>query len=114
MCVVSTSIRARLQSDLKTAMASRDRTTVAVLRTTLAALANAEAVSAEGSAPAVGAFSNEVDRLELTDDDVRRVIEGERAELLASAEEYEAVGQSDDAAGLREQVAVLDGYLALP
>ena len=103
-----------MQSDLKAAMSSRDRPTVAVLRTTLAALSNAEAVSEEGSRPAAGTFANEVDRRVLGDDDVRRVIEGERAELVSSAEEYDAVGQRDEASSLRAQVAVLDRYLAAP
>ena len=101
-----------MQADLKTAMSARDRTTVAVLRTTLAALSNAEAVSAAGSQPALGAFANEVDRKVLDDADVRAVIERERAELQASADEYEGVGQADEAAALRDQVAVLDRYLA--
>ena len=100
-----------MQSDLKLAMSARDRTAVAVLRTTLAALANAEAVSADGSRPAVGAFANEVSRRELDDAAIRRVIEGERAELAASADEYDAVGQRDEATALRQQLAVLDRYL---
>jgi uncharacterized protein YqeY len=101
-----------MQADLKTAMAARDRTAMAVLRTTLGALSNAEAVSATGSRPAVGTFANEVDRKELDDADVRAIVERERAELQASAEEYDAVEQHDEAAGLRAQVAVLDRYLA--
>ena len=108
----TSSIRERLQSDLKAAMSARDRTTVAVLRTTLAAVSNAEVVSAEGSRPAVGAFANEVRRRELGEGDVRCIVERERAELSASAEAYEAVGQTDGAAVLRSQVEVLDRYLA--
>lgn len=107
-------LRDRLQSDLKVAMSARDRSTVAVLRTTLAALSNAEAVSAEGSRPATGTFANEVDRKVLDEADVLGVIERERAELAASAGEYEALGQSDEAAALRAQLVVLDRYLAAP
>ena len=101
-----------MQSDLKAAMSARDRTTVAVLRTTLAALSNAEAVSAEGSRAATGAFATDVDRLELGEDDVRRLLERERDELAASADEYDSVGQGEEARGLRGQLAVLDRYLA--
>ena len=101
-----------MQSDLKAAMSARDRATVAVLRTTLAALSNAEAVSADGSRPATGAFANEVDRRELDDADIRRIVGAERAELASSADEYDAVGQADEAAGLRAQVGVLDRYLS--
>ena len=103
-----------MQSDLKAAMSARDRTTVAVLRTTLAALSNAEAVSAAGSRPALGTFANEVDRRELDDTDVRRIVEGERAELVASANEYDDVGQPDEATALRDQADVLARYLAAP
>ena len=105
-------IRDAMQADLKTAMAARDRGTVAVLRTTLAALANAEAVDAGASRPERGLFVNDVARRDLSDDDVRTVIERERAELAASADEYDGVGQSEEAATLRAQVAVLDRYLA--
>ena len=109
---MTTTIRDAMQADLKTAMAARDRNAVAVLRTTLAAIANAEAVSPDGSKPATGLFANEVARLELSDDDIRGVIERERAELTASADEYESVDQPTEAAELRAQVAVLDRYLA--
>jgi uncharacterized protein YqeY len=100
-----------MQADLKTAMSARDRNAVAVLRTTLAAISNAEAVDAAGSRPAVGAFANEVDRRSLDDAGIRAIVERERAELLVSAAEYDAVDQTADAATLREQVAVLDRYL---
>ena len=100
-----------MQADLKAAMSAKDRTTVAVLRTTLAALSNAEAVSADGSAPAQGTFANDVDRKVLDDADVVAVIERERAELAASADEYDAVGQAEEASALRAQLAVLDRYL---
>jgi uncharacterized protein YqeY len=106
-------LRETMQRDLKAAMAARDRTTVAVLRTTLAAMSNAEAVSAEGSRPSLGVFANEVDRNELDDADVRSIIQRERAELQASADEYDTVGQTEAAAGLRAQVAVLDRYLSI-
>lgn len=100
-----------MQADLKTAMSARDKTAVAVLRTTLAALSNAEAVSAAGSAPALGAFANDVERKLLDDADVRAVIERERDELAASAAEYDRVDQAAEAAALRAQVAILDRYL---
>ena len=100
-----------MQADLKAAMSAKDKTTVAVLRTTLAALSNAEAVSAEGSTPAQGTFANEVDRKVLDDADVVAIIQRERAELQASADEYDGVGQSEEAAALRAQLAILDRYL---
>jgi uncharacterized protein len=109
---VTTTLRETMQADLRTAMAARDKVRVAVLRTTLAALSNAEAVSAAGSRPSQGAFANDVERDELDEDRVLLVVDREREELRASAEEYESVGQHDEAATLRQQVAILDGYLS--
>ncbi|HMK11367.1 MAG TPA: hypothetical protein VK461_07285 [Acidimicrobiales bacterium] len=78
-----------MQADLTAAMKERDPSRVAVLRATLGALANAEAVDAP-SGP-----------VSLT----------ERAELLAAADERDALGLPDDAADLRGQAAVLTAYL---
>ncbi|HUP85164.1 MAG TPA: hypothetical protein VM143_05790 [Acidimicrobiales bacterium] len=104
-------VRERMQAELKAAMAARERTTVAVLRTTLAALSNAEAVTDVGSRPAVGAFANEVARRHLDDDAVRDVIAAERAELQAAGDEYRALGQSTEADELDARLAVLARYL---
>jgi hypothetical protein len=106
-----TEVRDRMQADLKAAMSARDRTTVAVLRTTLAAISNAEAVSDAGSRPATGTFANEVERRDLDEHAIVAVIAAERAELQASAAEYRGVGQSSEADELDARVAVLDRYL---
>ena len=81
-----------MQADLKQAMKDRDSSRVAVLRATLGALANAEAVE-----PPTGPISltaaagtTEVARRELSDAEVRAVIERERAELLVAADERRA------------------------
>src|SRR5262245_19012865 len=80
-------VRARMQADLKEAMKDRDSARVTVLRSTLGALANAEAVDAPTGPISLtaAAGTTEVARRELTHDDVRDVIERERAELLAAA-----------------------------
>ena len=104
-------LRERLEADLKTAMRERDRTRVSILRTTMSALSNAEAVDSSASRPQRGVYASEVARRELTDDEILAVLERERAELLASVGEYEAGGQHDAAAELRTKAAVLDGYL---
>ena len=105
------SLRERLESDLKAAMRDRDRERVSVLRTTLAALSNAEAVDASTSRPATGAFAADVERRDLSDDEILAILRRERDEFLASVEEYETGGQHDAAAGLRSKAAVLDRYL---
>jgi uncharacterized protein YqeY len=102
-----------MQADLKQAMKDRDSSRVAVLRATLAALANAEAVDAPSGPISLtaAAGSTEVARRELTDADVRVIVERERVELLAAAEERASLGLPDDAAELRSQAEFLQAYL---
>jgi uncharacterized protein YqeY len=106
-------IRIQMQADLKAAMKARDSSLVAVLRATLGALANAEAVEPLSGPISLtaAAGSTEVARRELSEDEVRAVIERERAELLAAAAEREGLGLPEDAAGLRAQAEVLGSYL---
>jgi uncharacterized protein YqeY len=106
-------IRAQMQADLKEAMKARDPSRVAVLRATLGALANAEAVEPLGGPISLtaAAGTTEVARHELSEDDVCAVIERERAEMLAAAAEREGLGLPEDAAGLRAQAEVLGSYL---
>ncbi len=102
-----------MQADLKQAMKDRDSSRVTVLRATLGALANAEAVEAPTGPISLtaAAGTTEVARRELTDEDVRAVIERERDELLAAAEEREVLGLSGDAQALRCQAEMLQAYL---
>lgn len=100
-------MRERLRADLLAAMKAKDETRIKVLRSTLAALGNAEAVDAS----TVPAGQTEVARRELTGDDVRSVIEAERAELEAAAAELAANGRTDEAEALRRRRAMLDRYI---
>jgi uncharacterized protein YqeY len=102
-----------MQADLKQAMKDRDSSRVTVLRATLGALANAEAVDAPTGPISLtaAAGTTEVARRELTEEDVRAVIERERAELLAAADERASLGLPEDADELRAQAAALDSYL---
>lgn len=100
-------IRERLQSDLGAALRARDARRTSVLRTTLSAIANAEAVEV-----AADTTATEVARKELTEDDIRAVVLGERAELLAAAADLRAHGRADAAADLEAKAAVLDAALA--
>ncbi len=106
-------IRAQMQADLKEAMKARDSSRVAVLRATLGALANAEAVEPLRGPISLtaAAGTTEVARRELSDAEVRSVIERERAELRAAADEREALGLHEDTAELRAQAEVLSSYL---
>ena len=111
-----TDLRTVLQSALLPAMRAGDADTVAVVRSALAAIANAEAVPAPSITPAdegpvagavTGVGSTEAPRRELTADEVREVVEHERQDRVQAAEESEAGGLGEYAARLRTQAAIL-------
>jgi uncharacterized protein YqeY len=105
-------IREALQRDLKVAMKARDRVRISALRGALSAVANAEAVevTAHSSTPVVG-FSTEVDRRELSESDVRSILERERDELLVTAAQVGEHGREAEADELRAQAEVLTAYV---
>jgi uncharacterized protein len=105
---VVNALRCRLEADLRVALSSGDAMRLSVLRTTLSALANAEAVDASLFGPDV----TEVPRRELVDDDIRGIVERERDELRTSADRMLRVGASDRARELVAQARLLDDYLA--
>jgi uncharacterized protein YqeY len=118
-----TDLHARLRDDLTTAMRERDRGTVRVLRTVLSALANAEAQPVDGSAPtthvasgpiagaATGLGATEAARRELDEHEVRAIVETERDERIAAADDLAARGAAAAAVELMSEVTVLDRYL---
>ncbi|MFI5625929.1 hypothetical protein ACIA03_20860 [Nocardioides sp. NPDC051685] len=125
-----TDLAARLRADLLTARKARDATATAVLRSTLAAIANAEALpvtetalstdgmasgsaSAEGpiAGAAIGVGATEAARRDLTDDDVRAVISGELAERLAAATDLDSHDATEKASQLRAEADLLGAYL---
>ncbi|RNL65211.1 hypothetical protein EFK50_04400 [Nocardioides marmoriginsengisoli] len=112
-----------LRTDLTTAMRARDTDRVRVLRTVLAAIANAEAqpaadagpVSARTSGPIAGAVSGlgatETDRRDLSEDEVRAIVRAEHDERIdaAGALPAQAAAQADV---LRAEAALLAEYLS--
>lgn len=104
-----------LRERLTSAMKQRDAVSMRVLRSTIAAIENAEAPSVdseqlrglaiERSPHGVGA--GEVDRVRLTARDVRAVVRREIDDRLAAAASYERTGRDDHAAQLRAEAAVL-------
>jgi hypothetical protein len=113
---VSADLRALLQSSLLPAMRAGDKDTVAVVRSALAAIANAEAVPVPATATAgdgpiagaaIGLGSTEAARRELTPDEVREIVELERQDRIRAAEESQAGGLGEYAARLRTQAAAL-------
>lgn len=102
-----------MQADLVTALKAGDAVAVAVLRTTLAALSNAEAINpaADGRPAPVGLFAD-VERRRLSPDDVVSIVAGERRDLEAAATMLDAAERPGEAAGCRVRAAILDRYLA--
>ncbi len=115
-----TGLQARLRADLLTARKARDTTATAVLRSTLSAIANAEALpvaeaalSAEGpiAGAASGVGATEAARRDLTDDDVRGIITDEQTERLSAATDMESHGAGEKAEQLRAEAELLAAYL---
>ncbi|MFI9451405.1 GatB/YqeY domain-containing protein [Amycolatopsis sp. NPDC052450] len=117
-------MRANLRDELKTALKAKDRVAISALRSALAAIDNAEAVPLDSvdQAPgittneqvagtAVGLGAAEVERLHLTEDDVRDIVAHEIRERTVSADEYERLGRADAADRLRAEAAVLERSL---
>lgn len=108
--------RDTLRESLLAARKARDTTRVAALRCALSAIDNAEtpdAVTLDGrtDGPVAGALSGlgagEVARRELTDVEIRDLIQHEIDERLAAADQYTAGGHHPQAADLRSQAEVL-------
>jgi len=103
----------RLAADLLVTRKARDAAAVNALRTTLAALANAEAPSApersSSAPPIVGLVEHE--RLILTTEDHLRILRDQIALRAAAAREYDEIGRSDAAVTVREEIGVLERYL---
>lgn len=114
------SVRVALSAALTAAMKRRDTGAVAALRSALGAIANAEAVDPTATgiasagaveASAVGVGAAEADRRELTEDEVRALVQGEIAALDSAASEYHCFGSHDQGERLLAQAAVLRGVL---
>jgi hypothetical protein len=110
---MSRSIREQMQADLMTALKGGDVVAVSALRTTLAALSNAEAVDPGPGAPLVRAgLLGDVERRWLSSDVIASIVIRERNELRAAAALLEEAGRPAEAAGCRARAAILDNYLA--
>jgi uncharacterized protein YqeY len=105
-------LRQRLQDDLRHAMKARDRTRISVLRATLGAIANAEAVPSTDR-PNVGGrdLPTEVERRLLTEADVVEVVARELGELRGDAELHRSRGDAGPLADLEARIGILSAYL---
>lgn len=108
------SVRDELRDDLRRAMRERDRPAVRAIRSTLGAIANAEAVPAperlDDPLGSVG-LSVDVPRRELSADDVRAIVLAEVRERRTAIADYERHGRTERADELRAELRALDRYV---
>lgn len=107
----------RLRTDLLAARKRRDALTIAVLRSAIATLENAEAVPTDVRAGAVeqvalGVGTAEAERQIVTDDEASRLLRVDHDERLNAAGTAEQHGRDVDAGRLRAEADVLARYLA--
>lgn len=115
----TSSLRQRLRDALTTAIKARDRVAVAALRSTLAAIENAEAVDRPASMDRdlslgripIGAGAADVARRALTESQVEQIVRAELADRRAAAREYDQVGQGEHASRLRSEISVISRYV---
>ena len=115
-------LRARLASDLRQAMKSRNAVERATLRALLATLDNASAVplsapedtspDARLDAAFASAASSEVPRREVTADECRDRIDAEARERREAAALYDRLQRHADADRARAELAIVERYLS--
>src|SRR5262245_52931716 len=103
----------RLRDDLVKAMKARDKRAVSVLRSTLAAIENAEAPPV-GNGPSWPPNEGIVEhaRIELSEADVERIVHRELAERVAAADQYVRLGRQAEADDLQAEIETLSAYVA--
>lgn len=107
--------RDRIQQDLTAAMKARDQVTTRVLRSLLSAIGNAEAVEMgeEPKAATLDAYSADVARRQLTDDDVARIVVAEIAERREAIDTYLRIDRSDLAEAMEAEIEVLGRFVPI-
>lgn len=116
MAAAAQAIREALRADLKTAMVERRREDVALIRTLIAAIDNAEAVALPaGAKPADSAtFASggaEAQRLVLSAGDIAGILKAEVASRLTAATQIRAGGGAAQADQLDREAAQVAAYL---
>lgn len=104
-------IRERLKIGLKAAMKARQHEVVSVLRSALSAIDNAEAVPLDASMVAVVGKLNEVARKELSEEQMRAIVQTEADALKSSIADYQTLGKAEEAEQLQTQWEALNQYL---
>lgn len=115
-------LRSALRADLLTAMKARRTEVVSALRTALAAVDNAEAVtvpdapvesvSEHVAGSGIGVGSTEIERRALSVEEVLRLLRAQVRERITEAERYDSHGRGDAAERLRREADALRKYTA--
>lgn len=111
-------VRQRLDLALRQALKARDKVAAAALRSALAAISNAEAVTPDSVQPrgaqsphvagtSAGLGAAEAARRSLSDREIAEIIRGEIAERESAARDYEQRGHGERAARLRLEAEVI-------
>ncbi len=106
-------LRERLSGELRVAMKAREKQTVVLLRTLMATLDNAEAVTVDlATLPKVATTErHEVPRKLLSEDEIRALLQREIAERRHNCAEYEALGLPEKATQLQQEAELIASYL---
>ncbi len=110
--------KALLRAELKKALSARQKSTLAAIRETIAAIENAEAppmsAAPETSDDAVvaksvrGVGAGDAERLELSPSAVASIVEREIQDRRSAASEYTSLDQHEEADVLRQQADFLE------
>jgi hypothetical protein len=103
-------IRSRLRSDLTTAMKTGDKVRIRVVRSTMTAISNAEAVAASTRAEGTVGYAD-VPRREVGRAQIIELIETEIGEREIAASQYRDVGRPAEVETLEKEIGVLRAYL---
>lgn len=104
-------LRERLKADLKTALKARQTHLITILRSTLAEIDNAEAITLDATMVAVVGRMNDRPRKTLTEAQIRGIVHAEADALQVSRAEYQRIGKKEEAAQLQAEWEVLACYL---
>jgi len=116
---VTASVRARLRTSLTAAVKAKDRVAAGALRSAIAAVDNAEAVSPPSDSRSAGKIAGaalgvgvrEAARRSLSEGDVLEIVRAEIEERRLAARQYESAGQQSVADRLHAEAAVLESQL---
>ena len=103
-------VREQIENDMKQARRARDRVTDKVLRSLLAAIDNAAAVDTENQNRPTYGFDGEVDRKELSADELQGVLKSEIDLRTEPIPTLRAHGRDAEADELASEIEVIRRY----